>query len=132
MPILHSFEENKLEYEDEDVVEIKMMGTKMDKEFLEHNLYENDITSIICHNFSLTSNPPVRGREKTRSHLEYIARRSSIGCVYAIVIKSKVAKEIWDRVKLLIQGTKLSLQEKECKLYDEFDKFSFVKGEPLY
>ncbi|GJV40094.1 retrovirus-related pol polyprotein from transposon TNT 1-94 [Tanacetum coccineum] len=28
----------------------------------------------------------------------------------------------------LMQDTKLSLQEKECKLYDEFDKFSFVKG----
>ncbi|GKA52920.1 hypothetical protein Tco_0746235 [Tanacetum coccineum] len=48
--------------------------------------------------------------------------------VYAIVNHHKVAKEIWDRVKLLMQGTKLSLQEKECILYDEFDKFSFVKG----
>nr|GEU96889.1 retrovirus-related Pol polyprotein from transposon TNT 1-94 [Tanacetum cinerariifolium] len=52
--------------------------------------------------------------------------------VYAIVNHHKVTKEIWDRVKLLMQGTKLSLQEKECKLYDEFDKFSFVKGETLY
>ncbi|GJW53081.1 hypothetical protein Tco_0097166 [Tanacetum coccineum] len=52
--------------------------------------------------------------------------------VYAIVNHHKVAKDIWDRVKLLMQGTKLSLQEKECKLYDEFDKFSFVKGEILY
>ncbi|GKD40979.1 hypothetical protein Tco_1261186 [Tanacetum coccineum] len=48
MPILHSFEENKLEYEDEDEAEIKTMGTGMDKEPLEHNLYENDLTSIIC------------------------------------------------------------------------------------
>ncbi|GKC59762.1 hypothetical protein Tco_1087360 [Tanacetum coccineum] len=40
--------------------------------------------------------------------------------VYAIVNHHKVAKDIWDRVKLLMQGTKLSLQEKECKLYDEF------------
>ncbi|GJU09648.1 hypothetical protein Tco_1132044 [Tanacetum coccineum] len=52
--------------------------------------------------------------------------------VYAIVNHPKVAKEIWDRVKLMMQGTKLSLQEKECKLYDEFDKFTFVKGETLY
>ncbi|GJS64546.1 hypothetical protein Tco_0679110 [Tanacetum coccineum] len=52
--------------------------------------------------------------------------------VYAIVNHHKVAKEIWDRVKLLMQGTKFSLQEKECKLYDEFDKFTFVKGETLY
>ncbi|GJW80592.1 hypothetical protein Tco_0144567 [Tanacetum coccineum] len=44
MPILHSFEKNKLEYEDEDEVKIKMMETGMDKESLEHNLYENDIT----------------------------------------------------------------------------------------
>ncbi|GJW07214.1 putative ribonuclease H-like domain-containing protein [Tanacetum coccineum] len=38
--------------------------------------------------------------------------------VYAIVKHHKVAKEIWDRVKLLMQGTKLSLQEKECKFQD--------------
>ncbi|GJS62695.1 hypothetical protein Tco_0657479 [Tanacetum coccineum] len=34
--------------------------------------------------------------------------------VYAIFNHHKVAKEIWDIVKLLMQGTKLSLQEKEC------------------
>ncbi|GJV16159.1 hypothetical protein Tco_1361482 [Tanacetum coccineum] len=48
--------------------------------------------------------------------------------LYAIVNHHKVAKEVWDKVKLLMQGTKLSLQERECKLYDAFDKFSFVKG----
>ncbi|GJV41236.1 hypothetical protein Tco_1419676, partial [Tanacetum coccineum] len=31
--------------------------------------------------------------------------------VYTIINHRKVAKEIWDRVKLLMQGTKLSLQE---------------------
>ncbi|GJV11733.1 hypothetical protein Tco_1353274, partial [Tanacetum coccineum] len=63
MPILHSFEENKLEYEDEDEVEIKMMGTGVDKESLEHNLYRNDITSSICHNFSPTLNPPIKPKD---------------------------------------------------------------------
>ncbi|GJZ44580.1 hypothetical protein Tco_0591835 [Tanacetum coccineum] len=52
--------------------------------------------------------------------------------VYTIINHHKVAKEIWDRVKLLMQDMKLSLQEMECKLYDEFDKFSFLKGETLY
>ncbi|GJX35684.1 hypothetical protein Tco_0247241 [Tanacetum coccineum] len=52
--------------------------------------------------------------------------------VYAIVNHHNVAKEIWDRVKILMQGTELSLQEKECKLYDKFDKFAFVNGETLY
>ncbi|GKA43709.1 hypothetical protein Tco_0736433 [Tanacetum coccineum] len=63
MPILHSFKGNKLEYKDEDAIEIKMMGTGMDKESLEHNLYENDITLIICHNFSLTSNSPIEPKD---------------------------------------------------------------------
>ncbi|GJR81289.1 hypothetical protein Tco_0152074 [Tanacetum coccineum] len=48
---------------DEDEVEIKMMGTRMDKESLDHNLYENDITLIICHNFSPTSNPPIQPKD---------------------------------------------------------------------
>ncbi|GKC30349.1 hypothetical protein Tco_1037643, partial [Tanacetum coccineum] len=42
--LIATLKENKLEYEDEDEVEIKMMGTGMDKESLEHNLYKNDIT----------------------------------------------------------------------------------------
>ncbi|GJZ31648.1 hypothetical protein Tco_0576695 [Tanacetum coccineum] len=33
--------------------------------------------------------------------------------VYAIVNHHKAAKEIWDRVKLLMQGTKLFIQKKE-------------------
>nr|GEV34117.1 hypothetical protein [Tanacetum cinerariifolium] len=51
--------------------------------------------------------------------------------VYAIVNHHKVAKQISDRVKVLMQGMKLSLQRKECKLYDDFDKFSLVKGETI-
>ncbi|GJS49264.1 integrase, catalytic region, zinc finger, CCHC-type containing protein, partial [Tanacetum coccineum] len=52
--------------------------------------------------------------------------------VYALVNNHKIAKDIWDKVKLLMQGTSLSRQERERKLYDKFDKFSHVKGETLY
>ncbi|GJW51977.1 hypothetical protein Tco_0093328 [Tanacetum coccineum] len=48
--------------------------------------------------------------------------------VYALVNLHKISKEIWDRVKLLMQCTSLSRQEHACKPYDEFDKFSHVKG----
>ncbi|GJV15301.1 hypothetical protein Tco_1360624 [Tanacetum coccineum] len=51
--------------------------------------------------------------------------------VYAIINHHKVSKEIWDIVKLLMQGTSLSLQKQECKLYDEFDKFTHVKMSKL-
>ncbi|GKD46999.1 hypothetical protein Tco_1271644 [Tanacetum coccineum] len=52
--------------------------------------------------------------------------------VYALVNHHKIAKDMWDRVKLLMQDTSLSTQERECKLYDEFDKFSYMKGETLH
>ncbi|GJT47916.1 hypothetical protein Tco_0974073 [Tanacetum coccineum] len=52
--------------------------------------------------------------------------------VYSLVNHHHVAIEIWDQVKLLMQGTKLSQQECECKLYDDFDRFTSVKGESLH
>nr|GEV84841.1 hypothetical protein [Tanacetum cinerariifolium] len=51
--------------------------------------------------------------------------------VYASVSNHKVTKELWERIQLLMQGTSLTKQEKECKLYDEFDKFPYKKGESL-
>ncbi|GJS05108.1 retrovirus-related pol polyprotein from transposon TNT 1-94 [Tanacetum coccineum] len=51
--------------------------------------------------------------------------------VYALVSNHKVAKELWERIQLLMQGTALTKHEKECKLYDEFDKFAYKKGETL-
>nr|GEV86798.1 hypothetical protein [Tanacetum cinerariifolium] len=51
--------------------------------------------------------------------------------VYALVSNHKVAKELWERIQLLMQETSLMKQERECKLYDEFDKFAYKKGESL-
>ncbi|GJY76382.1 hypothetical protein Tco_0481498 [Tanacetum coccineum] len=51
--------------------------------------------------------------------------------VYALVSNQKVAKELWERTQLLMQGTSLTKQERECKLYDEFDKFAYKKRETL-
>ncbi|GJY07443.1 retrovirus-related pol polyprotein from transposon TNT 1-94 [Tanacetum coccineum] len=51
--------------------------------------------------------------------------------VYALVNHQEAAKDIWDRVKMLMKGTKLSYQERECRLYNLFDKFAHVQGETL-
>nr|GEW54082.1 hypothetical protein [Tanacetum cinerariifolium] len=51
--------------------------------------------------------------------------------VYALVSTHKVAKELWERIQMLMQGTSLTKQEMECNLYDEFDKFAYKKGESL-
>nr|GEW56316.1 putative polyprotein [Tanacetum cinerariifolium] len=52
--------------------------------------------------------------------------------VYALVRTHKVAKELWERIQMLMQGTSLTKQERECKLYDEFDKFTYRKEETLH
>nr|GEZ25599.1 hypothetical protein [Tanacetum cinerariifolium] len=51
--------------------------------------------------------------------------------VYALVSNHKVTKELWERIQLLMQETSLTKNERECKLYDEFDKFGYKKGESL-
>ncbi|GJX71020.1 retrovirus-related pol polyprotein from transposon TNT 1-94 [Tanacetum coccineum] len=51
--------------------------------------------------------------------------------VYALVSNHRIAKELWEIIQLLMQGTSLTKQERECKLYDEFDKFAYKKGEKL-
>nr|GEU66981.1 hypothetical protein [Tanacetum cinerariifolium] len=37
--------------------------------------------------------------------------------VYALVSNHEVTKELWERIQLLMQGTSLTKQERECKLY---------------
>ncbi|GKA61413.1 retrovirus-related pol polyprotein from transposon TNT 1-94 [Tanacetum coccineum] len=52
--------------------------------------------------------------------------------VYVLVNHQDATKDIWDKVKLLMKGTKLSYQERECRFYKLFDKFASVQGETLY
>nr|GFB21394.1 hypothetical protein [Tanacetum cinerariifolium] len=52
--------------------------------------------------------------------------------VYALVCHHTVTKELWEIIQLLMQATSLTKQERECKLYDEFDKFAYKKGETLH
>ncbi|GJS46102.1 hypothetical protein Tco_0596223 [Tanacetum coccineum] len=51
--------------------------------------------------------------------------------VYALVSNHRIAKELWEIIQLLMQGTSLTKQERECKLYDEFNKFAYKKRETL-
>ncbi|GKB42283.1 hypothetical protein Tco_0887225 [Tanacetum coccineum] len=47
--------------------------------------------------------------------------------VYSLVNHHRVAKDLWEIIQLLMQGTLLTKQERECKLYDAFDKFAHIK-----
>nr|GEU29591.1 putative reverse transcriptase domain-containing protein [Tanacetum cinerariifolium] len=52
--------------------------------------------------------------------------------IYSLFIHHRVAKDLWEKVQLLMQGTSLTKQKRECKLYDAFDKFTHIKGETLH
>ncbi|GJT80830.1 hypothetical protein Tco_1055172 [Tanacetum coccineum] len=52
--------------------------------------------------------------------------------VYALVNHQETAKDIWDKVKLLMKGTELSYPERKCRLYNLFDKFASIQGEALW
>ncbi|GKA47061.1 hypothetical protein Tco_0739944 [Tanacetum coccineum] len=49
-----------------------------------------------------------------------------------LLIITKLQKEIRDQVKELMEGTELTLQEREPKLYDDFDIFTSKKREPIH
>nr|GEW96192.1 hypothetical protein [Tanacetum cinerariifolium] len=52
--------------------------------------------------------------------------------IYSLVNHHKVSKDLYERVQLLMQDTSLTTHERECKLYDAFDKFTHIKGESLH
>ncbi|GKF63060.1 hypothetical protein Tco_0183114, partial [Tanacetum coccineum] len=51
--------------------------------------------------------------------------------VWPSITKDGVTR-LKEYVELLMQGTSLTKQERECKLYVEFDKFTYKKGESLH
>ncbi|GJV45156.1 integrase, catalytic region, zinc finger, CCHC-type containing protein [Tanacetum coccineum] len=52
--------------------------------------------------------------------------------IYTLINHYQTLKEIWDRVKELMEGTEMTKQERESMLYDEFDKFTYELGESIH
>nr|GEV03032.1 hypothetical protein [Tanacetum cinerariifolium] len=48
--------------------------------------------------------------------------------VYELINHQEAAKDIWDRVKLIMKGAELSYQERECRLYNLFDKLLMFRN----
>nr|GEV57695.1 hypothetical protein [Tanacetum cinerariifolium] len=73
----------------------------------------------------------VQNREHGRMILESV-EHGLPGDIYSHVNQHRVVKDLWEIVQLLMQGASLTKQERECKLYDAFDKFTHIKGESLH
>nr|GEW27941.1 hypothetical protein [Tanacetum cinerariifolium] len=51
--------------------------------------------------------------------------------VYAAVDSCETAKEIWERVRQMMKGSDIGEQEKEAKLFNEWEKFTSTDGESI-
>ncbi|GJU57598.1 hypothetical protein Tco_1235364 [Tanacetum coccineum] len=92
--------------------------------------------------------PPMLGKDLTKKYVELSAtEKLQADCdmkainiilqglptkIYSLVNHHRVANDLWEKVQLLMQGTSLTKQEREHKLYDAFVKFVHIKGESLH
>ncbi|GKE09560.1 hypothetical protein Tco_1413111 [Tanacetum coccineum] len=52
--------------------------------------------------------------------------------IYTLINHYTDAKDIWDNVKMLLEGSELTKDERESQLYDEFEHFRQNKGETIH
>nr|GEV65081.1 hypothetical protein [Tanacetum cinerariifolium] len=52
--------------------------------------------------------------------------------IYSLINHYTNAKDIWDNVKMLLEGSKLTKDDRESRLYDDFEHFRQNKGETIH
>ncbi|GKA27424.1 retrovirus-related pol polyprotein from transposon TNT 1-94, partial [Tanacetum coccineum] len=52
--------------------------------------------------------------------------------IYSLINHYTDAKDIWDNVKMLLEGSELTKEDRESQLYDDFEHFRQHKGEIIH
>ncbi|GKE90666.1 hypothetical protein Tco_1571761 [Tanacetum coccineum] len=52
--------------------------------------------------------------------------------IYTLINYYTDAKDIWDNVKMILEGSKLTKDDMESQLYDKFKHFHQIKGETIH
>ncbi|GKA41276.1 hypothetical protein Tco_0733869, partial [Tanacetum coccineum] len=52
--------------------------------------------------------------------------------IYTFINHYTDAKDIWDNVKMLLEGSELTKEDRESQLYDDFEHFRQNKGETIH
>ncbi|GJZ02015.1 retrovirus-related pol polyprotein from transposon TNT 1-94 [Tanacetum coccineum] len=52
--------------------------------------------------------------------------------IYSLINHYTDAKDIWDNVKMLLEGSELTKEDRESQLYDDFEHFCQHKGETIH
>ncbi|GJT50455.1 hypothetical protein Tco_0976612 [Tanacetum coccineum] len=64
---------------------------------------------------------------KGKDHGEVLPRD-----MYKLINHNMDAKDIWDNVNMLLEGSELTKDDRESQLYDEFEHFEKHKGENIH
>ncbi|GJV80152.1 retrovirus-related pol polyprotein from transposon TNT 1-94 [Tanacetum coccineum] len=51
--------------------------------------------------------------------------------IYSLINHYTDAKDIWDNVKMILEGSELTKDDRESQIYDEFEHFCQIKGETI-
>ncbi|GJY66574.1 hypothetical protein Tco_0468812 [Tanacetum coccineum] len=51
--------------------------------------------------------------------------------IYTLINHYTDAKDIWDNVKMILEGSELTKDDRESQLYDEYEHFRQIKGEGI-
>ncbi|GKC67168.1 hypothetical protein Tco_1099766 [Tanacetum coccineum] len=52
--------------------------------------------------------------------------------IYSLINHYTDAKDIWDNVKMILEGSELTKDDQESQIYDEFEHFCQIKGETIH
>ncbi|GJW00206.1 hypothetical protein Tco_1555457 [Tanacetum coccineum] len=52
--------------------------------------------------------------------------------IYTLINHCTEAKDIWDNVTMILEGSKLTKDDRESQLYNEFERFLQIKGESIH
>ncbi|GJY75960.1 putative reverse transcriptase domain, ribonuclease H-like domain, aspartic peptidase domain protein [Tanacetum coccineum] len=71
-------------------------------------------------------------RENADTQAEIILSQGLPRHIFNILNQTNTAKEIWDNVEMLMQGSGRTLQQRKEDLFDEFERFRAIGNEPIH
>ncbi|GJY07265.1 retrovirus-related pol polyprotein from transposon TNT 1-94 [Tanacetum coccineum] len=75
--------------------------------------------------------PEETNRENADTQAEIILSQGLPRHIFNILNQTNTAKEIWDNVEMLMQGSGRTLQQRKEDLFDEFERFRAIGNEPI-
>ncbi|GKC35102.1 hypothetical protein Tco_1047486 [Tanacetum coccineum] len=76
--------------------------------------------------------PKENERYKADIHATNILLQGLPKDIYTLINHYTNAKDIWDNVKMLLEGSELTKDDRESQLYDDFEHFRQNKGETIH